>query len=124
MRTRKILLVDDDIELLDALSILFESMDCDVRTTTSGKEALTILKNESYKVIFLDINMPEMNGIDLCKKIREKYLDVYIIACSGSGELFESEELNSIGFNDCLNKPMSLSILRKAVDIALKSFDS
>ncbi len=48
-----------------------------MRTATRGKEALKILKSESFKVMILDITMPDMSGIDVCKKIREEKLDIY-----------------------------------------------
>ncbi len=57
-----------------------------IDSATSGSEALTKLKNLIIDVIFLDIVMPEMNGVDICKEIKKLYPEIKIIAFSGENE--------------------------------------
>ncbi len=124
MCAKKILLVDDDVFVLDAFSIYLKSKGYDVKVTTRGKEAFTIVRNEPYKVVILDINMPDLNGIDLCKMIRKENLDVYIISCSGASAYYDKDELEKVGFDVNLDKPMSFSVLQQAVDEAFKRVTS
>ena len=124
MVQKKLLIVDDDTGVLEFLREFFDIQGFIVRAAPRGSEALKILQNESYNVIILDITMPDMSGIDLCKKIRKEKLDVYIIGFSGLIEMYDSEVLKKIGFNACYRKPAQLSTLLNAVNTGFDSFDS
>ncbi len=69
---KKILIVDDDELILLALSELLKPQGYEVTITTSGREALEKLKQEAFDLAILDIIMPFMDGIELCRKIRER----------------------------------------------------
>lgn len=68
--TKKILVVDDEPEILDAMEILLQKMGYDVQTTNRGKTALALLETEKFDLVLIDIIMPEMSGTTLAKKIR------------------------------------------------------
>ena len=70
MPVKKILVVDDEPELLKAMRIKLASLGYDVLTATSGKEAIQLVKKEAPDAIILDIMMPEMDGIEALKRIR------------------------------------------------------
>ena len=67
----KILLVDDEQDILDFLSYNLKKEDFQVFTALNGKDAITIAKKEVPNLIVLDVMMPEMDGIDTCREIRE-----------------------------------------------------
>jgi DNA-binding response OmpR family regulator len=69
---KRILIVDDDELVLIALRELLRSKNYDVHTFSRGVEALKKLDREIFDLMILDIVMPEMDGFELCKKIREK----------------------------------------------------
>jgi DNA-binding response OmpR family regulator len=68
----KILVVDDDILVLDALRALLTFSGYEVKTATRGQKALAILEQEHFDLLVLDVVMPEMTGFDVCKEIRER----------------------------------------------------
>ena len=67
----KILVVDDEVDIVDMLKDYFKINDYQVLTAYDGEEAIEKLKFNP-DLIILDINMPKINGLDLCKKIRDK----------------------------------------------------
>ena len=73
----KFLLVDDISENLFALEHLLQEMelDCDIVKTQSGAEALKLMKQDEFALVLLDIMMPEMDGYEVAKQIRERGLD-------------------------------------------------
>jgi DNA-binding response OmpR family regulator len=70
--SKKILIVDDDELVLIALKELLKAENYEVQTSSRGAEALKKLDQEDFDLLILDIIMPEMDGFELCKKIREK----------------------------------------------------
>ena len=92
---KRLLIVDDEEALLDLLKVQFEEMsDFDVVTASSAEDALQILNKKRYPIIVTDLKMPGMNGMDLCKKIRETNPISYIIAMTGFRDFFELEKLS------------------------------
>jgi len=66
-----ILIIDDDKETCEFLKKTFEIRKCDVTAATSGAEGLEIIKNHKPSIVLIDYNMPEMNGFETLKKIKE-----------------------------------------------------
>jgi DNA-binding NarL/FixJ family response regulator len=80
----RILIVDDHLLVLEGLkSLLSNSEDIIVAgTATNAFDAISFLKNNEVDIAFLDINLPDINGIDLCKKIKEQFPRVKSLALS------------------------------------------
>jgi len=68
----RILIVDDDLELLSTMARYLEMKDIEVVTRGSGEEAENIISNQSFNLIILDIVLPGASGIDILKKIKAK----------------------------------------------------
>jgi CheY-like chemotaxis protein len=68
---KKILLVDDEADILTSVKMLLESEGYEVKTVDNGKDALKLLEKEKFDLILLDIMMPEMSGNELAEKIRK-----------------------------------------------------
>ncbi|MBD3166001.1 response regulator, partial [bacterium] len=83
MMRKRVLVVDDDPEILDMLRLHLEREDMEVVTAEKGEDALEILRKDNIQVQVLDLQLPGMNGIRLCKKIREDYPIAIIIAITG-----------------------------------------
>ena len=79
---RRILVVDDDEMVLMALDELLKPEGYDVHTVGSGSEALRKLEENAYDLIMTDVIMPEMDGFELCKRIREKekYREIPVVS--------------------------------------------
>ena len=106
----KILIVDDDLELLTILKAIFDSIDYNTVITNNAKDALKIIKQENSNIslVISDIVMPEMNGIKLIQSIQNKDLNIKYILMSGyPDKVFKEEgfELKKIPF---LRKPFTI----------------
>ena len=80
---KKILVVDDEEMLRTLFEDAFTSAGYTVRSAAGGEEALGILEKEDIHVMFLDLNMPGMNGIELCRRIRKMNAMAVIHAVTG-----------------------------------------
>ncbi|MBU0728482.1 MAG: response regulator [Proteobacteria bacterium] len=81
--SESILIVDDEQQLCDLLSRLLEKESYSCRTVNSGNDAQALLAEDDFALILLDVEMPEMNGLQLQEIIRDKYPDIAIIMVSG-----------------------------------------
>jgi CheY-like chemotaxis protein len=123
MEEKKLLVVDDEQMICDLYTATFSLAGYTVRTANSAEEALEILKKEKYWVMFLDLNLPGMNGIDLCRNIRQAYPMVIAYAVTGYTSLFHLNECREVGFEDYFSKPVSMKDLLEAAEIAFKKID-
>ena len=120
MKEKRILVVDDEIQIRDMYSQAFARASYEVTTAESAEEALEIIKKEPFWVLFLDLNLPGMNGVDLCRHIRKQYPISIPYAVTGYASLFELSDCRDAGFEDSFTKPVSLSDLMEAAEHAFK----
>ena len=118
MLEKKILAVDDDSEIRLLFSRFFPSDKYSVTCAASAEEALEILEKEKFYVIFLDISLPGMNGIDLCRKIRQDVPYAIIHAVTGYASIFQLADCRRAGFDDYYVKPFSRDALVNAAEAA------
>ena len=123
MVEKKILIVDDEEFICDILGEALTNKGYEVRIATNAEEGLDILKKEDIPVIFLDLNLPGMNGIELCKHIREKKSRAVIYAVTGYSSLFGVSECKKVGFNDFFIKPVKLKVIFKAAQDAFDNIN-
>ena len=116
----KILVVDDDEAIINLLEQAFSRAGYDVKSAQSSESALELLQNEKIHVMFLDLNMPGMNGIELCRKIRKDMPMANIFAVTGYASLFELADCREAGFDDYFKKPVNIKTL---VDTAKNAFE-
>ena len=105
--SKRILVVDDDQGILDSFEVLLGEQ-YHLLKAENGFEALHILESDSPQLMFLDIKMPGLNGMDVLKKLKkdQKRVDVVVIT-AGSQEGME-EEARSLGVIDYLKKPLDI----------------
>ena len=106
---KRILIVDDDEMVLIALNELLRPEGYEVHTFSSGTEALKKLDQNGYDLLMLDIIMPEMDGFELCKKIREKetYRETPIVFLTAKSQEEDKVQGIEAGANLFLSKPIS-----------------
>jgi DNA-binding response OmpR family regulator len=117
---KKILVVDDDQSIRKLLGKALEKSGYDAVVAESAEDALEILTKENIQVMFLDLKLPGMNGIDLCRKIRKENPIASIYAMTGYNSIFELTECRDAGFDDYFLKPFDLNII---FDAAKNGFD-
>jgi CheY-like chemotaxis protein len=123
MSEKKILVVDDEEVIRSTFEMAFSKKGYTVRCAERAEEALEILKDEKILVMFLDLNMPGMNGVELCRKIRKDFPVAIIHAVTGYSSLFEPAECREAGFDVYLNKPVNLEQLFKAAQDAFNKLE-
>lgn len=113
IKQKKILLVDDEEDILQFLSYNLEKEDFIVRTAINGTDALGILENFNPQLILLDIMMPEMDGIEVCKEIRASGKNKNALICflTARSESFTQISALDSGGDDFISKPIKPKVL-------------
>jgi len=106
---KRILVVDDDEMVLMALGELLKPEGYEVETVSSGSEALRRLDENTYDLLMLDVIMPEMDGFELCKRIRQKenYQEIPIVFLTAKSREEDRTRGLEAGANLFLSKPIS-----------------
>lgn len=120
----KILVVDDDPDILDALTMILESQGHQVTTARSGTEALDNLRAEKPDLMILDLLMPKMDGFGVCKELQDarwsKYRGMPILILTSvreeaSRRRYELETGLELNVDDYVEKPIAPDILLERV---------
>lgn len=108
--SKKILVVDDETSLVDLCQIVLENAGFEVRGAYNGKQALNLLKSEMPDLILLDVMMPGMNGIELCREIREKLQEKRVYIVMYTADISDSTRKCSLeaGANDFITKEIPI----------------
>ena len=114
---RRVLIVDDNRDSADSLALLLEIEGHEIATAYTAHEALERAQSLKPQVILLDIGLPEINGYEIARRLRQmRDLDgVCLIALSGYGQAEDRHRAHSAGFDDHLIKPADLAKLRSAI---------
>ena len=112
---KKLLVVDDEMEICDFLKSFFEERAFDVKTANSGEEAVSVIGTVQPQVVLLDIHMPGMDGMQVLKKIKENYPKVKVIMVTALETREKIEEAMRLGADNYITKPLSLEYLEKDV---------
>ncbi len=119
----RVLVCDDDKEIVDAIEIYLRREDIDVVKAYNGKQALELLEEEEVQLVLLDIMMPEMDGIEATKAIREKS-KIPIILLSAKSEEKDKIQGLDIGADDYITKPFNAGELVARVKSNLRRYTS
>ncbi len=128
----KILVVDDDPEILEAIGIILEANGYEVITARDGVDGLTKLKEGRPDLMILDLLMPRLDGFEVCKELKDprwsKYAHIPIIILSSvkeeaSRRRYELETGLQLDVDDYVEKPIEHTILLERVKNILKKMD-
>ncbi|MCR4992509.1 MAG: response regulator [Lachnospiraceae bacterium] len=114
----KVLVVDDNEMNLKVMKNLLKLFGIHPDLAISGENALVMLKNETYDIVFLDHMMPKMDGIETLNEAKEKYLlgpDTIVIALTANAVVGAKDMYLNAGFNDYLSKPVEIKTLEKTL---------
>ncbi len=123
MSEKTILVVDDETSILNMFKLAFSKKGFSVKTAASAEEALSLLETEKIHVMFLDLNLPEMNGIELCRAIKKQMPTAILYALTGYASLFELSDCRDAGFDDYFKKPVSMASLMAAAQAAFEKIE-
>ena len=115
----KVLVVDDDINIVKLIKLYLEKEDYEVVTANNGREALEVYNREDPSIIVLDIMMPELDGNAVCREIR-KTSNVPIIMLTAKGETFDKVLSLELGADDYIVKPFDPKELTARIKAILR----
>lgn len=116
----RILLVEDEENLRSTIALNLELEGYDVLCAVNGKEALHLFKTNRFDIVVLDIMLPEINGLDVCREMRKENRNVFILFLSARSMGSERIEGLKAGADDYLSKPFNLEELLLRIEILLK----
>ncbi len=114
-----VLLVEDEESFVDALSIGLDREGFKVSVARDGQQALTLFARESFDLVLLDLMLPKLSGLDVCRTIRSSS-DVPIIIVSAKGEEVDMVLMLEIGADDYVTKPYRLRELVARIRAVLR----
>jgi DNA-binding NtrC family response regulator len=114
----RVLLVDDEVELLSSLNPVLTRRGMDVSTASNGEEAIHFLENQIVDVVVLDIKMPGMDGIQTLRRIKADSPDVEVVLLTGHPDLNNAFEGMKLGAFDYIIKPPAINELVEKIKAA------
>src|SRR5262252_7062594 len=115
----RVLIVDDDEDLVKSLSSMLCEAGFIVFSTANGSEALALIRTVAPAVVLLDVWLPGMDGVETLQALRAMHVDVEVIVMSGHGNIATAVQMIKLGAFDYLEKPLSpyrvLEVIERAV---------
>jgi len=112
---RRILLVDDEPDVLDFLSSELEDHGYEVGTAPDGVEAVLKVMGGGFKVVLMDIRMPKLDGINALRIIRRANPSIPVVMLTGQAGQGDMAEATRLGAYACLSKPVAMNQLLSAL---------
>lgn len=117
---KEVLVVDDSKLNLKVAENVLKNFKVSTETVTSGLECLSCVKSKKYDIIFMDIMMPNMSGVEVLKKLREEKVNIPVIALTADAIEGQEEKYISEGFDGYLSKPIDKTKLKVILNKYLK----
>jgi DNA-binding response OmpR family regulator len=108
-KSKKVLVVDDETHILQVVSLKLRNAGFEVTTAADGEEALELMGAERPDLLITDLQMPEMNGVQLCCRMRENpaLADVPAMMLTARGYALDPEDMSGTGLRAVISKPFS-----------------
>ncbi|MDY0290810.1 MAG: response regulator [Desulfuromonadaceae bacterium] len=103
----KIVVIDDELAVLELCRIILESRGYEVRVASSGDEGLRLIESFKPALILLDYMMPGMDGMEVLRKVKTTYKDIYVVMFTGKGSEPVAVEVMKAGASDYILKPFN-----------------
>ena len=114
---KKILVIDDEHELIKAIGIRLKASGFNVITADNGFDGIEVAKRERPDLIILDLIMPQFDGFQACKRLKSdpETKAIPVVVCSAAGQKNIESEIKDIGANDFIAKPFDTSKLLEVI---------
>jgi len=119
---KRVLIVDDEVHVRMLARAVVEPLGCKCDDVSDGAHALAAMQREQYDLVLLDLNLPDMNGYEICRQLRERPLQphVKILVISGQGDQNQLAEALNLGADDYIPKPFGVQQLKARAQHALR----
>ena len=119
MDSKKVLIAEDSSVIQNLTRRILQIQNYQIFSAKNGKRVLEMLEKEDFDIILMDINMPQMDGMECAQKIRAlddaNKAQIPIVAITGNAQNYTMEEFKNVGINDYLQKPLNFDILVETV---------
>ncbi|MCG8614925.1 MAG: response regulator [Desulfobacterales bacterium] len=113
--TEKVLLVDDEEEFLEAMSMRLEARGMNVLTASSALEAIDRIKKDSFDAVIIDYQLPGMDGLNALEQMKDARPESRVILLTGYATVEKRQEAIEKGAVDLLEKPVDLFVLSEKI---------
>jgi DNA-binding response OmpR family regulator len=120
---QKLLIVDDESHIRMLIEQTLEELEdngVEFFTAENGEQALEIIKTENPQLVFLDVMMPKMNGMEVCRRVKKELNmdDVYIVLLTAKGQELDKKKGQEVGADIYMTKPFDPeTLLQKAREV-------
>lgn len=118
-----ILLVEDDPDITRLLKLHFSRQLFRFTSCSEGEDAIDKISNEDFDLIMLDVTLPDINGMDLCKKLRERNVKTPIMMLTSRSEETDKVLALELGADDYMTKPFGIFELTERIQLLLRRED-
>jgi len=105
---KKVLIIEDDPDIGDLLELHLKDLDLNLDRAEDGENGLQKALDSDYELVILDVMLPKLNGMDVCKKIREQKKSMPILMLTAKSEEFDKVLGLELGADDYMTKPFSI----------------
>lgn len=116
----RILIVDDELIIRESLLGWLKKSGHELRAAEGGQAALKMMEEAYFDLVFLDVMMPDVGGLDILKTIKDRYPDVMVVMITAFGSVENAVQAMKLGANDYLMKPFDPELLSVLVDKLLR----
>ena len=116
-----VLVVDNESDQLEMMKALLRHIGVEAHTTDNPRMALEMVTRQAFRLVFIDLIMPEIDGTELCAQIKRIRPATTVWAYSGHAHLYRPEQLERAGFAGTLGKPATTDELKAVLDGCLDS---
>jgi two-component system phosphate regulon sensor histidine kinase PhoR len=121
---KKILVIDDEYIVQRSCEKTLVPEGYEIRLAISGKEGLDLLEKESFQLVLLDLRMPDMDGIEVLKKIKESWPETVVIMITGYSTVETAVQALRLGAFNHIEKPFTPNTLLSAVKEAFETLEA
>ncbi|NNK99599.1 MAG: response regulator [Xanthomonadales bacterium] len=116
----QVLVIDDDAVVSRSIDRVLSDRGYEVDTALSGEEGLKDIENHDYDVVFTDIKMPGMDGIEVARRIRDKYPLTPVVVITGYGTTENEAQASVLGVSGFVRKPLTPELIENITHKALE----
>ena len=114
--SKKLLIVDDEAHIRMLIEQTLEELEdegVEFLTAENGEQALEIIQAENPQLVFLDVMMPKMNGMEVCRRVKKELMldDVYIVLLTAKGQELDRLKGQEVGANVYMTKPFDPEVI-------------
>ena len=120
---RKVLIIEDDQQIVELLEIHLQDMDCQLAKAYDGQKGLELALAESHDLIILDLVLPSMDGLEICRRLRGKEVNSPILMLTAKAEEIDKIIGLEMGADDYMTKPFSVRELLARVKAIFRRTD-